>query len=128
MHPGDTIVAVGSPPGPGAMAIIRVSGDRAHEVVSAMLLGGALFRTRGVVRIVLRVFVSGCVRQLDVPALAIVFCSPASFTGQDVVELLVPAQSELLDALLGQLLASSTTQGIVRLPTDRRAARRSSRR
>ncbi|MDE6450017.1 MAG: tRNA uridine-5-carboxymethylaminomethyl(34) synthesis GTPase MnmE [Muribaculaceae bacterium] len=83
----DTICAISTPPGVGGIAVARVSGPRAIEIVDTVWRGkrlagckshtvhlGILTDTRG--------------EDLD-QAVAAVFKGPASFTGEDVVELSV---------------------------------------
>lgn len=78
----DTIVALATPAGRGAVALVRLSGPRAHEIASRHLEpwpGTARQVTLCVVR-----DADGGV--LD-HALATVFTGPHSFTGEDVVEI-----------------------------------------
>lgn len=83
----DTICAISTPPGVGGIAVARVSGPRAVEIVDTVWRGkrlasceshtvhlGTLTDTRG--------------QELD-QAVATIFRGPASFTGEDVVELSV---------------------------------------
>ena len=98
----DTIAAVATAPGEGAIAVVRISGT------DAIRLTGSVFRSRRGIEtqeshtVALgRVMRDG--RLID-EALATVFRSPASYTGEDVVELschggvLVTAQ--VLEAIL----------------------------
>lgn len=97
----DTICAISTPPGVGGIAVARVSGPRAIEIVDTVWRGkrlagcashtvhlGILTDTRG--------------EDLD-QAVAAVFKGPASFTGEDVVELSVHGsrwiQRELISTL-----------------------------
>ena len=100
----DTICAISTAPGVGGIAVARVSGPRAieiadrlwhsrrrlHEMPSHTCALGTLLDTRG--------------EALD-SAVATVFRAPASFTGDDVVELGVHGsawvQRELILALIG---------------------------
>lgn len=78
----DTIVALATPAGRGAVALVRLSGPRAHEIAGRHLEpwpGTARHATLCVVR-----DADGGV--LD-HALATVFTGPHSFTGEDVVEI-----------------------------------------
>lgn len=84
----DTIAAVASPPGQGAVAIVRVSGphavsavDRCWRAASGRPLAGTAPRT---VRLGEIVAADGSV--VD-QVLAVRFAAPASFTGEDVVEI-----------------------------------------
>lgn len=101
----DTIVARSTPPGPGALAVIRLSGSRAFGILGALapdLPGLPAPRRATLIR--LRDPEGG--HLLD-RALATVFPAPASYTGEDVVELschggaLVPGRIEAACRALG---------------------------
>ncbi len=83
MHSPDTIAALATPPGVGALAIIRMSGPQ-----SCAILQACTGRTRPLeprrATLVRVCSASGLV--LD-EAVATWFAAPASFTGEDVVEL-----------------------------------------
>ncbi len=76
-----TIVAVATPPGYGAIAIVRLSGADAGAI-AATLTAGAALEPRRATRVAL-VDESG--RPID-DALALAFPAPHSATGEDVVE------------------------------------------
>jgi tRNA modification GTPase len=77
----DTIVAVSTAPGRGALAIVRLSGPRAHEIGRAVLSPWPdAMRTARVARASER---GGAAIDEGV---AVVYVSPASFTGEDAVE------------------------------------------
>ena len=83
----DTIVAQATPPGAGAVALIRLSGPRAQEIASALSGGereatGVWPERRCQLRAVRR---PGSDEVLD-HALFTVFRAPRSYTGEDVVE------------------------------------------
>lgn len=91
----DTIAAVATPPGPGALATVRVSGPGAHGVLRALSPDLAELPAPRVATVVtLRDPSDGS--GLD-RTVAIRYDAPASFTGEDMVELschggwLVPA-------------------------------------
>ncbi len=77
----DTIAAVATPPGRGGVAVLRVSGPKARWIAEAVL--GSLPPAR---RAVLRAFRDGDDQPID-QGLALYFPGPASFTGEDVLEL-----------------------------------------
>lgn len=81
---GDTIAAVASPVGVGAVALLRVSGPAAVAVVDE-LSGGAAGRAAER-RAVLATLRDGSGLVLD-EVLLTVFRGPRSFTGEDVVEI-----------------------------------------
>lgn len=97
----DTICAISTPPGIGGIAVARVSGPRALEIVDSVWKGkclsgcvshtvhlGTLTDTRG--------------QELD-QAVASVFKGPASFTGEDVVELSVHGSKWIQRELIATL-------------------------
>jgi len=84
----DTIVAVSTPAGPAARAIVRLSGPEAVE------LAGGVFQPQSKLlsevapfRVVDGVVAAGLI---ELPARAYVFRAPRSYTRQDVIELHVP--------------------------------------
>lgn len=76
-----TIVAVATPPGQGAIAIVRLSGSDALRI-ALRLCGGKNFRARYATRVQIH---DERGRPLD-DALALYFPGPHSATGEDVVE------------------------------------------
>ena len=76
-----TIVAVATPPGRGAVGIVRLSGPRAFEI--AARITGELPPAR---HAALRPFRNSAGEALD-QGLVLVFPAPNSYTGEDVVEL-----------------------------------------
>ena len=79
----DTIVAIATPPGPGGIGIVRLSGGRAVDIAGVILAGPPRLEPR---RATLTAVVepSGS-RRID-RVLATWFPGPASYTGEDVVE------------------------------------------
>jgi tRNA modification GTPase len=78
----DTIVAVATAPGRGALAIVRLSGNRAHEIARGTLDRWPESPRRSVVSL-LRDASGGEVDQVVVTR----YDGPASYTGEDAVEL-----------------------------------------
>lgn len=76
----DTIAAIATPPGTGAIAVIRMSGPRAVEVLSACSVQQLKPRHATLVRLK-----DAAGRVLD-DVVATYFAGPASYTGEDVVE------------------------------------------
>ena len=99
MSVADTIVAVASPPGRSARAIVRLSGAATQEVLASVLA-----MDRG------RPFDRGCFRsrlrlgdRLELPVLVSVFRGRASYTGQDSAEILLPGNPALVERVLSRL-------------------------
>ena len=78
---GDTIAAVATPPGRGGIAVVRVSGPLSSEIAHRMV--GRVPAPRRATR---AGFTDGTGREID-DGLALLFESPHSFTGEDVLEL-----------------------------------------
>jgi tRNA modification GTPase len=94
----DTIVAIASPPGRGAVGIVRVSGPDVPRVAADLL--GALPTPR-VARVAR--FLADDASALD-QGLAIYFPAPASYTGEHVLELQGHGGAVVLDSVLQRLL------------------------
>ncbi len=89
----DTIFALASARGKSGVAVLRLSGPRAHAV--AEVLSGALPAPRSTA---LRVFRNAAGERLD-KGLLIIFPAGASFTGEDVAELMVHGSLATISAL-----------------------------
>ena len=106
---GDTIAAVSTPRGRGGVAVIRVSGDAAIEVADAIFAAKngkklAEQTSRCVVRgDIFSVNESG-VRTVVDDGLVTVFRAPASFTGEDTVEIACHGGILLTETILTSLL------------------------
>ncbi|MDB5367134.1 MAG: trmE [Rhodospirillales bacterium] len=96
----DTIFALASAPGPAGVAVVRIAGAQAHEF--ARSLAGDLPKPRVAARRILRDPAS-C-EPID-DALLLVFNAPASFTGDDVVELHTHGGRAVHSAVARALLA-----------------------
>ncbi len=81
----DTIVALATPRGRGALAIVRLSGDQAIEIAAALTIQPDEVRRFESHRLHLVEIVSADGRLLD-RALGAVFRAPNSYTGEDAVE------------------------------------------
>ena len=97
----DTIVAIATPPGRGALATIRVSGPRALEVGRA--IGADPDRPRVATRVRLHHPESGA--PLD-DAIATVFHAPNTYTGEAVLELSVHGGYTVPHAVLASCIAA----------------------
>ena len=80
----DTIVAVATPPGPGGIGIVRVSGAGAVRIAAAVLSGPPHLEPR---RATLTDAVEPNGRRAIDRVLATYFPGPHSYTGEDVVEI-----------------------------------------
>jgi tRNA modification GTPase len=92
--PGDTIVALATPPGRGGVGVVRLSGPAAEEIGTALL--GTLPEPR---RAELRGWRGADGEPIDV-GLVLYFPAPASFTGEAVLELHGHGGPVVLDQLV----------------------------
>ncbi len=99
----DTIAAIATPPGQGGVAIVRVSGPDAVAIVGRLVEGATLAEPR-------RVYVGRLSADATGSALdeVVVFrmAAPASYTGEDVVEVQCHGGSLISRRVLERLLAS----------------------
>ncbi len=100
-----TIVAVATPPGQGAIAVVRLSGSRARTI-ALRLTGAAALPPRQATRVAL---VDEVGRPLD-DALALYFPAPHSATGEDVVELHVHGAPVLAREVVRAAIACGARQ------------------
>ncbi len=98
---GDTIAALATPPGVGALAIIRLSGAQATDILRACTGRKRPLEPRRATLVRVRT-ASGLT--LD-EAVATYFAAPASFTGEDVVELCCHGGLLVTRRVLERLLA-----------------------
>lgn len=93
----DTIFALATAAGKAGVAVVRVSGPAAHEVVRD--LTGQTPDARGMV---LRTLRGADGDRLD-DALVLTFSAPASFTGEDIAELHLHGSTAVVSAVLREL-------------------------
>ncbi|TYT26503.1 tRNA uridine-5-carboxymethylaminomethyl(34) synthesis GTPase MnmE [Luteimonas viscosa] len=98
-NPTDTIVAIATAPGAGGVGIVRLSGPAAHAI-AATLCGRAL-RPRHAHHVRFRDD-DGAI--LD-DGIALAFVAPASYTGEDVVELQAHGSPPVLRQLVARCCA-----------------------
>jgi len=101
-HPDDTIVALSSAAGPGARAVVRVSGPCATSIAAAVFTAAQpTVPTSGRC-------VAGHLRLSDIasplPADLLLWSAPRTYTGQDLVELHTNSCPPLLELLIAALL------------------------
>jgi tRNA modification GTPase len=105
---GDTIAALATPVGRGALAVIRLSGPEAHAIASRVVSPWRA-EPRAAQLATLRDPASGKV--IDHPVVT-VYAAPRSYTGEDLVELSVHG-GELVPVLaLGALLAAGAREAL----------------
>ena len=100
----DTIVAIATPPGPGGVGIVRVSGARAVAVAARILSTSSGLEPR---RATLTDAVDPVDRRPLDRVLATYFPGPRSYTGEDVVEI----SGHGSPVILRQIVAAATAAG-----------------
>jgi tRNA modification GTPase len=104
MYPADTIVAPATAPGTGAVAIVRLSGPRAFDILAA------IFRPAHPGELKPRLMRLGDIvdpatgARID-RAMAVVMRQPASLTGEDVVEIQCHGGSFLVRRVVGTAIS-----------------------
>ncbi len=99
----DTIVAPATPPGEGAIGVIRISGPAAHEISDRCFLGKTLSAQAGHTAHFGR-FVTEAGNELD-EVLATVFRAPRSYTREDVVEFSFHGSPYILERAMQTFIA-----------------------
>lgn len=94
----DTIVAVATPRGRGAVGIVRLSGPRALEIVGSCLSDEIHPRT--FTRVDARLCLASTA---PFPVVLYVMLAPRSYTREDVVEIHAPGSPALLAAMLAEM-------------------------
>lgn len=100
----DTICAISTPPGVGGIAVARISGHQSIEVAQRIWQGRSLAELP-THRASLGTVLDDQGAPLD-QAVATVFRSPGSFTGEDVVELSVHGSRYVQQALIASLISA----------------------
>ena len=96
--PDDTIVAVATPPGRGAIGVVRLSGPRTQHILGHLVTGAApVPRVARVARVL--VLDAGGRESFD-EAVALFFAAPQSYTGEDVAEISAHGNPLLLEGIV----------------------------
>jgi tRNA modification GTPase len=99
LRPPDTIAAVATPPGQGGIGVVRVSGPGARHIAAVLLGRCPEPRTATV-----RAFRDAVGEAID-RGVALFFAAPASYTGEDVLELHGHGGPVVLDLVLARVLS-----------------------
>lgn len=105
---GDTIVAVATPPGRGALAIVRMSGPHAMAIVSRHLLPWPLEPRTATLCAVH----DGDDDHLLDHAVVTMFVAPASFTGEDSVEICTHGGLVVPASVVAALISSGAREAL----------------
>ena len=104
----ETIAAVSTPPGKGGVSLIRVSGEDAVSVASAIFrpMTGAPLTERESRRVVFGTIHHPTTGEVIDTGLAVLFRAPASFTGEDVAEISCHGGTAVTRATLAAVFAA----------------------
>lgn len=94
----DTIAAIATPAGKGGVAMIRISGTKAKQI------GDALTQKKLVTRYAHYAAFYDQQNEIIDTGLALFFPNPASFTGEDIVEIQAHGSPILMDILLKRII------------------------
>lgn len=101
MHTRDTIAALSTPPGPGARAIVRISGPASAAAIAHLFASPQSFIAGR------RTLLSGHLRLpyfAPIPVDVYFWPAPHSYTGQDLAEIHLISSPPLVEMLIAQLL------------------------
>lgn len=102
MHLDDTIVALASAAGPGARAVVRLSGPEALRIIQAVFTASGEFDPAS------RRLIAGSIRlpalTAPLPADLLWWPAPRTYTGQPMAELHLVSSSPLVELLIAALL------------------------
>jgi tRNA modification GTPase len=102
--PTDTIVAIATPPGRGGIGVIRVSGPAAISIAGRMTTHGRPFEPRRATFTSIK-SAGGSTQRLD-QGLVTYFAKPASYTGEDVVEISLHGSPVLLTMVIAEAVGA----------------------
>lgn len=113
----DTILAIATASGHSPRGMIRISGVDAFDLVAAIVISAESldaaivpsshdWRARGISRARLRF------ANAELPVLLLSYPGPASYTGEDSVEILTVGNPYLLNRLIDELIAAGRGQGM----------------
>lgn len=106
-HP-DTIVACASPPGRAGRAIIRLSGPAVPALIERCLTPAPHARGVSVCGVTIDAAQRGgrlAPRELACPAIALYATAPASYTGEDTLEIILPCNPHLVERVIDRCCA-----------------------
>jgi tRNA modification GTPase len=96
----DAIVALSTPPGESGIAVVRISGSSAVRILGAMAPGAHLAPSRTLSLVTLN---DGSGEPID-EALVAVMRAPASYTGEDMVEISCHGSMQVVSDLIGEIV------------------------
>lgn len=101
-YKGDTISAISTPQGIGGISVLRVSGDKAIDVVDKIFHGKRSLKSTQTHKAVFGKILDG--KKLIDEVIATTFRAPHSYTGEDVVEISCHGSTFITNQILAILL------------------------
>lgn len=95
----ETIVALSTPPGESGVAVVRISGGSAVDIIEAMASGAHLAPSRSLSLVTLN---DGTGEPID-DALVAIMRAPASYTGEDMVEISCHGSMQVVSDLIDEI-------------------------
>ena len=92
----NTIVALGTPPGESAIAVVRISGDDAVGIADGMMAGAKSWESHQFYKRIIRDHNGEVVDDV----LAVVMREPNSYTGEDIVEISCHGSMNIVSAII----------------------------
>ncbi len=106
----ETIVAISTPPGYGGIGVIRISGSRAFAIANQLVEGQTDF-AEVKTHTIHHCFIKGTSRRsFTDDALAAVFVSPNSYTGENVVEISAHGNPQILKQIVMMAIEAGARQ------------------
>jgi tRNA modification GTPase len=96
----DTIVALSTPPGDSGLAVVRISGPRAVDILETLAPGAGRRASHSIAPAIIR---DAAGEPID-EAMTAVMRAPASYTGEDVVEISCHGSMRVVGDLLEEIL------------------------
>src|ERR1051325_4442645 len=96
----DTIVAIATPPGRGGLGVIRISGRDAERIARALVGRKKSLTPRSATFATVEFGTSRQIQQLRDQVVLTYFVAPASYTGDDVVEISAHGSPVVLNGIL----------------------------
>lgn len=104
MKNDDTIIALASPPGSGALAILRISGPDTFLKIKKKIVEKKKFDRASPQEIKLYTIFGSKQRDVIDEVTIVQYCSPSSFTGEDMVEIICHGGTVVVERLLESLV------------------------
>ncbi|MGM0444408.1 MAG: tRNA uridine-5-carboxymethylaminomethyl(34) synthesis GTPase MnmE [Fibrobacterota bacterium] len=104
MYADDTIIALATPAGTAALAVLRISGKEAHRLFTALIREEGRFHTSEAFRLHLYTIHDGTGGVID-EVTAVKYNAPVSFTGEDMVEIICHGGRVVVERIISRAVA-----------------------